>query len=112
MGEEISNNRFTPKKSCIPLGRISTKVVERIVTFQILEFCHFFPFSLTWDHMGVKVSNDISSEKTTDLLPKIHGYSCGGSLPKLVVKRIVKFEILNFWHIFCAFFSMVVNREL
>ncbi len=64
MGEEISNNRFTPKKSCIPLGRISTKVVERIVTFQILDFCHFFPFSLTWDHVGVKVSNDISAETT------------------------------------------------
>ncbi len=53
---------FTIKKSCILLGRVSTIVVQRIVKFEILDFCHFFLFSLTWDHMGVIVSNDIFSE--------------------------------------------------
>ncbi len=39
--------------SCILLGRLSTKVVERNMKFHLLFlFCHFFPFSLTWDHMG------------------------------------------------------------
>ena len=36
----------------------STKVVQRIVKFQILDFC--LPISLILDHVGVKVSNDIS----------------------------------------------------
>ncbi len=55
-----------------------------IVKFEILDFWHFFPFSLTWDHIRVKDSNDISSERTPDLLPKNHGYSSGGSPPRLL----------------------------
>ncbi len=52
-----------------------------------------FFFSLTWDHMGVKVSNDISSEEnTSDLLPKIYVFSWGGSQSKLLKNS----EILNF----------------
>ena len=33
--------RFIPKISCILLGRVSTKVVQRIVKFQILGVWHF-----------------------------------------------------------------------
>ena len=36
----------------------------------------FFSFSLTWDHMGEKTSNDISSEITSHIhSKKIHAYS-------------------------------------
>ena len=43
---------------------------QRIMTFQILDLYHLF--SLTYDHMGVKVSKDIYSESTqNDLLPTI-----------------------------------------
>ncbi len=49
MGVKNSNDislkvrtRFTPKKSCILLGRVSTKVAQRIVEFQILGFGNFF----------------------------------------------------------------------
>ena len=60
-------NRFTPKTSCIPLGTctVSTKVAQRTVKFwNVGFFAIFFSFSLTWDYMGVKFSNDISSEST------------------------------------------------
>ena len=57
MGEHISNDiasesthQIHSQKSCILLGRVSTKVVQRIVNFQILGFAILF--SLTWDHMG------------------------------------------------------------
>ncbi len=38
------------------------QIVQKFVKFQILDFCLFFFFLLTWDHMGVEVSNDISGE--------------------------------------------------
>ncbi len=37
-------NMFTPKNSCILLGRVATKVVQRLVKFQILNFAKFFAF--------------------------------------------------------------------
>ncbi len=33
---------LTPQKTCILLGKICSKVVQRIVKFAILDFCHFF----------------------------------------------------------------------
>ncbi len=44
--------RFTPKKSCILLGRVSTKVVQRIVKWNFGFLRIWFSFSLTWHHMG------------------------------------------------------------
>ena len=71
MGEKKSNDissesthQIQSQKACILLARFSTKVVEIIVKFKILVFAKLFPFSLTWDHMGGKVSNDISFERT------------------------------------------------
>ncbi len=40
-----------PKKSSILLGRVSTKVVQRIVKFQILDFCQLY-FSFEFANMG------------------------------------------------------------
>ncbi len=51
------------KNSCILLGQVSTKVAQRFVEFKICIFAQYFSLSLTWAHMGVKVSNDISSER-------------------------------------------------
>ncbi len=49
MGEKIQTTSllkvhitFTAKKSCIFLGRVSTKVAQIIVKFQILDFCQLF----------------------------------------------------------------------
>ncbi len=39
-------------QSCVKIGEISN--------FEFLPFFFFFSFSLTWDHMGRKTSNDIS----------------------------------------------------
>ena len=61
---------FTPNKSCILLGTVSTKVVQRIVKFQILDFCHFvLSFSSTWDHKELK-TYDISPERTHQICSK------------------------------------------
>ncbi len=58
-----------------------------------------FSFSLTWDHMGEKVSNDISSESKH----KIHSLynPAGGSLLKWL-KDLLNYQILIyfFWHFF------------
>ncbi len=49
MGVKISNDissesthQIHSKKSCILLGRVSTKVAQRIVKFQILDFGNLF----------------------------------------------------------------------
>ncbi len=49
--------------------------------------------------MGVQVSNDISSERTYRICSPEFMYTPGEGLQEVVkhVKRIVKFEILNFW---------------
>ncbi len=50
-------------------------------------------YSLTWDHMGVKVSNDISSERTHQIC----------SLKFMYTRRgVVKIEILIYWHFCCC----------
>ena len=70
MGGKISNDissesmhRFTPQNACIPLVSACTKVVERIVKFWIFDIV-FCLFSLSLDHLGIKVSNGIFSEST------------------------------------------------
>ncbi len=82
---------------------VSTKVVERIVKFLMFAF---FPFSLTLNHMGVKNSNNISSESTHG----IHSttpYILVGRVSAKVVKFIVKNERLNLCHFFCSFYFAV-----
>ncbi len=112
--------RFIPPKyscilhtPCILLGRVCTKVVETIVKFQSLDFAIFYSFSLTWDRMGVKFQKTSSLKEQTKFGPQ---NSCiiPGRVSNKVVKRIVKFEILNFWQIFCSFLplNMVVNGKL
>ncbi len=51
MGEKISNDISSEsthhihfQKSCILLGRVSTKVAQRIVKFEILDFWQIFLF--------------------------------------------------------------------
>ncbi len=68
------HNRFTPRDQ-VYTPRDGLSNVQRIMqfhtcaiffsfSFSIFGLFPFFPFSLTWDYMGVKVSNDISSENT------------------------------------------------
>ena len=33
--------RFSPQKSCIHVGKVSTEIAQRIVKFQILDFAIF-----------------------------------------------------------------------
>ena len=95
------------KKSCIPLGRVSTKVVQRNVNFKFWIFAIFFSFSLTWDHMGVKVSNDISSERTHQICSlKIMDTPGEGLYQNSSKNReIWNFEFLAFFFLFFFFGS-------
>ena len=72
------HNRFTTKISCILLGRVSTKVVQRLTKFQFLEFLPFlFSFSLIRDHMEEKhfKLQDILSKSAYQICSKNHAYS-------------------------------------
>ncbi len=83
-----------------------TKIAQRIVKFQILDFVNFFFFFLvllTWDHMRIKVSNDISSERTHQICSQMSCILLARVSTK-AVKRIVKFESLHF----VAFFFVVL----
>ncbi len=75
------------------------------IFFNILIF--FFSFSLTWNHMGEKNSNDISSESTHQI-PSQKSRILLGRVTTKVVQRIVKFQILDFGQLFFSFF---VNME-
>ncbi len=101
-GEKLSNGissestqQIHSPKSMHALESVSTKVVQRIAKFQILEFCHFFSFSLTWDYMGMKLSNDISSEVCIRFALQnscaLLGVGWGGGFFTIVVKRNLKF---------------------
>ena len=104
------------QKSCILQGRVSTEVVQRIMKFEILDFCHFyFLFLLTWGHMGVKVSNDISSETTHQIFSLKFRYTYGEGLQQICQKNrdIWHFEFLTFFVVVLFWpFNMVVNGEL
>ncbi len=89
-------------QNCIKIGEISNLGILPIL----------FSFSLTWDYMGVKVSNDILSESAQQIY-------CSQKIMHTPMKgryqRIVKFQILDFWQLFLFFFgtfNMVVNGEL
>ena len=90
-------------------GTVSTKVVQN--NCEMSFFFHFLQFfSVTYDHVGTKVSNNMSSERTN----KIHLNSCvllRGNSSK-VAQRAVKFQIiiLNFCYFF-SFFVCVQNLE-
>ncbi len=117
MGVKISNDisestyQIHSKKSChSPSGGLyqyCSKNCE-ISKFGFLPI--FFPFSLTRDHMGVKVSNDICSESIHQICsPK---FMCTpGRISTKAGKRIVKFEMLTFFSVFLWPFNMVVNGE-
>ena len=62
------HNRFISKKKTYSpkedLYQSCSKTCEKL---KFSDFCHFiFPF-LAWDHVGVKVSSDISSESTDQI---------------------------------------------
>ncbi len=80
IAQQINSN-----KSCMLIGRVSTKGVKRIVKFQILDFA-LYSFSLTWDHVRVKVSNEVSCEiiHQLNLRPKLMYNLAGWSLPKVL----------------------------
>ncbi len=128
MGVNISNDissestrQIYSPKSCIFLGNFYTKVVERIVKFQIMDILEFYYF-IVFVNIGLYGSKSLKrrllSNNTPDLFHKIYVYSWGRFVPKLL-KRIVKFHIFNFWHFLFLFlffsfwpFNMVVNGEL
>ncbi len=79
-----------------------------ISDFGILPFFFLFSFSVTWDHIGVKVSNDISCERTHQICSPNSCIPLERDSTK-VVKRILKFWIFGvvfcFCFCFCFFFS-------
>ncbi len=79
----------TKKKSCV-LVQFSTKIVERIVQFQMLDVCHF---SLFFVNMGPCIWELKVSTSTT--FPPQNSCLLMSRVSNKVVKRIVKFEKLD-----------------
>ncbi len=97
-----STQQIHSKKSYIFLGRVYQSCSKNC-EISNFEFLTFFSFSLTWGHMGVKISNDMLLWKyAPDLFPKIYLYSWVWYLPKLL-----KVEIWIFWHFFFVLFWAV-----
>ena len=92
---EIINAKFWGQ---IPIHHISRIffIFFKIVNFYFF-FLRFFSFSSTWDHMGGKISNDISSESTHHIHSKKIMHTFKNGLSTKVVQRIVKFPILDFF---------------
>ncbi len=96
------------------LGRVSTKLVQRIVTFQIMDFRHFFSFSCSWDHVGAHILYYISSLKVRTKLSPQTSCILLGKVRTKVVKEIVKFKTLSDLNIFSIYwtFNIVVSDEI
>ena len=82
--------------------------------FAFLIFYDFFSLSLTWDHMGEKISNDISSESAQQICSQKFMHTARKGLYQSCIKNC---EISNFvfWQFFCSFFLMFhmgINWEL
>ncbi len=98
-------SRFSSQNSCILLGKVSTKVVQRIVKLQSLD-C--FTFSLTCSHVKVKASNGISSEGTHQIHFPTFMYTLREGLYQSCEKNC---EILNFGHFWAVFQPPRVSRR-
>ncbi len=118
ISNDISSERthqINSQKSCILQRRVPTKVYQRIVNFQILDFLRFYFAYLNMGPCGNKnFKRHLLWRNTPDLLPKIHVHFLGVSLPKLLKELWnLKFWI---WGIFCLVFlwpfNMVINRQL
>ncbi len=64
ISSESTHQMHSPKIMHTPGegGGVSTKLFKNLWNFKFWIFAFFFFFLLTWDHMGVEVSNDISGE--------------------------------------------------
>ncbi len=94
------------KIPCILLGKVSTKVVQRLAKFQILNFCHFLSFSLTWDHMVEQISNDILPESARQICSQKCMHTPRYGLYRSCIKNC---EILNFEFLACFFNSFYLD---
>ena len=56
--------RLLPKNHAYFRGGSLLKLFKELWNLKFWILNKYFSFSLTWDHMGVKVSNDISPERT------------------------------------------------
>ncbi len=102
-----STERCNPKKSCIPLEMVSTKVVKRIVKFQIFGFLSicFFVF-VNMGRYGNKITKDISSKRTQQICFPKSMYTPGEGLYQSS-SRIVKFKVLLFFSFFWSYFGLL-----
>ncbi len=93
-----------PKLVCTPREyEALSKLFKELWNLTFWIFAIFFSISLTWDHIESKVWNYTSHEST-------HQNSCIfiGRVSTKDVKRIMKYQILNFWHF--LFFSGRLTR--
>ncbi len=73
MGGKISNDSSESTQQIQSHTFMRTpKPVKNLCNFKFYIFDNLFSFSLTWDHMGVKISNDISETTHQIHYPKIH----------------------------------------
>ena len=83
---------LSQKKSYIHLGRVSNKVVQRIVKFHILEFCVF----VKMEPYGSKRFKTTSPLKEHTRFDPPNSYILLGRVCTKVVNRLMKFEIVIF----------------
>ena len=75
--------------------------------FACLIFCYFFPFLLTWDHMGETTSNDISSESAKQTCSPKFMHTPMKGLYQSCIKNC---EISNFGFLGNFFYSFFLER--
>ncbi len=84
-----------------------------ISIFGFLPFFFFFVFVNMGPYGGNSFKRHLLWNNTPDLLPKIPVYSWG-RVSNTVVKRIVKFEDLDFWQFFfcCSFYDRLTWQSM
>ncbi len=99
------HNRFTAKKSCIPLGRARPKLFK-----ELWNLGFFFFIFLNICEWMFQCSNEVSSESTHHIHSSKFMHIPRGSLLNLL-KELWNLK-LEFFFIFFGTFNMVVNGEL
>ena len=95
ISSESTHQIHSQNISCILLERASTKLVQRIVNFQIMDFCHFFFVLVNMGPYGVnmvKASNGSSERKNTPDLLLMH--TPGEGLYLSISQRVI--SLLSF----------------
>ncbi len=97
-------------RGCVSLP----KLFKELCNLKFLIFAIFFSFSLTWDHM-MRVKFQITSPlKVRIRFTPQNSCTCIllSWVSTKIVKRIVKFKILDFWPVVCSSFGRLTWESM